>query len=174
MLISPSPGARFYRFEATEESLRTLIEEHWQTSLSSSRHSSKPKKSAFRPEPTEEAEEAKKPAAGENDDDEGDQKEKVEVVGKDGVVTQVEISGAGLRKIRMGQFQDTGRCKGYVYVPGRLLLSTAAQIADGRSKRVVRGKADARPRNADLPVRVSLLLDSHSLTSGTRLKLRPL
>jgi len=95
-----------------------LIEEHWQTSLSSSKHSSKQKKSVFRPEPVEGGEE-KKPAAvvaeGEDaveEEEEGEKKEKVEVVGKDGKVEEIEVSGAGLRKIRMGQFQDTGRCKG--------------------------------------------------------------
>lgn len=102
------------RFEATEESLRTLIEEHWQTSLSSSKHSSKQRKSVFRPEPVVEGEDKKvvAPAEDVEEGEEGAEKDKVEVVGKDGMVEEIEVSGAGLRKIRMGQFQDTGRCKG--------------------------------------------------------------
>ncbi|KAL7416185.1 hypothetical protein BDY24DRAFT_413086 [Mrakia frigida] len=128
-------------FEATEESLRTLIEEHWQTSLSSSKHSSKQKKSVFRPEPVEGGDE-KKPAAvvaeGEDAEEgqEGEKKEKVEVVGKDGKVEEVEVSGAGLRKIRMGQFQDTGRCKGFAFLDFYNSAQATAALIDMRNHKL--------------------------------------
>jgi hypothetical protein len=40
--------------------------------------------------------------------------EKASITDKDGNTQEIEVSGAGLRKVRVGQFQDTGKCKGCV------------------------------------------------------------
>jgi hypothetical protein len=143
-----------------------MIETHWETSLSKSRHSSKPKKSAFRPEPGEEeaaataAQNAEEASSSDDDSDSDEEDEEAQAAkkakrearraaakekaaaakkaGKGGegkvvgdavekaaaVADAGPISGAGIRKIRMGQFQDTGRCKGFVLLRFLHLLSS--------------------------------------------------
>jgi RNA recognition motif-containing protein len=80
-------------FDATEEAIRDMIEEH-----------------STEPAP------AAKPAAGE---DEAEEKPEVEEDGQgEGEEKQAEPENtrggkkSGLRKVRLGAFEDTGRCKG--------------------------------------------------------------
>ena len=81
-------------FDATEEALRDMIEEN-ATEASGSNAVATPV-------------EAKTEIAGEDVDqeEEGESKEKAEYIDKRGGKV------AGLRKVRLGAFEDTGRCKG--------------------------------------------------------------
>lgn len=101
-----------HRFAATEDALRSLIESHWSTSLSTSKkHAQKTPRSKFLPEKSEL--EAAAAAAEGSDSEEPTSKSENKADAKDDEKVAEDISGAGLRKVRMGQFQDTGRCKGF-------------------------------------------------------------
>lgn len=97
-------------FEATEEGLRSLIAAHWETSLSNAkRHAQKAPRSNFLPESeTTEGDGADKK---EGEAVEGGEKEDEDKGGEEAVVGLA----AGIRKVRMAQFQDSGKCKGCVF-----------------------------------------------------------
>lgn len=93
-------------FEATEEAMRELIDAHWKTSLANNkRHAQKAVRSNFLPESetTASGEDITAPAEGEA----GDAPAK-----KDDPAEALVGFSAGLRKVRMAQFQDSGKCKG--------------------------------------------------------------
>lgn len=97
-------------FEATEEAMRELIDAHWKTSLANNkRHAQKAVRSSFLPESesTVAGEEGVTATSGEAD-------EQPVVSKKEESAEQLVGFSAGLRKVRMAQFQDSGKCKGYV------------------------------------------------------------
>jgi hypothetical protein len=93
--------------------MRELIEAHWTTSLANNkRHAQKAAKSNFLPESESTGaggEDGAPAAAGDEASEEG----KKEGGAESSAETLVGFA-AGLRKVRMAQFQDSGKCKGCV------------------------------------------------------------
>ncbi|PWN34328.1 uncharacterized protein FA14DRAFT_161758 [Meira miltonrushii] len=118
-------------FNATEEGVRDMIErsaasrfEH--ESARASNIVSEKKKEAKKSAEDDEEEEAAESTAVENDVAEESKKETTG--GKPEL-----LRGAGIRKIRMGEFEDTGKCKGFAFVDFHTPSYATATLIDPRN-----------------------------------------
>jgi len=92
-------------FDATEEGLRDMIE----ASAASSSSSGGPRGGNAKAEPESDSESENESEGEEEEKEDGEEKKKEE--------KQANRGGklSGLRKVRLGAFEDTGRCKGLVF-----------------------------------------------------------
>ncbi|KAM0746457.1 hypothetical protein T439DRAFT_329889 [Meredithblackwellia eburnea MCA 4105] len=149
-------------FETTQDDIREMFDAHQRAAgawVKKEKVKKEPKKKAAKEgeeDKDSDEEDGEKGEEGSDDDDDEDEEEKdseekpIEKTGEKGPRDLAKAKDAGIRKVRLGTFEDTGKCKGWAFVDfhlpeqcTRALLNIRNHTLNGRNLVVEYASADA-------------------------------